>query len=204
MGDRAATAISATGTFCFPKYSHNDPAGGPRSYCGHTAGCVSCTRPRPHCPQGHNISSSHPMSSSSLGRCSCTEPPPISLLHPTPPAQQLCRNHHHFIAAVAAAFWAPSAKPLEGCNPQFSPTWALCFVSGGPGTPFLGSSPVPWPSPPGLWGRFGSGVGSSGSPWHAMGQHCGCSGHAGSSKPWHGAGPCGALKECPPPHPRRP
>lgn len=47
-----------------------------------------------------------------------------------------------------AAFWAPSAKPVEGCDPQFSPTWALRFVSGGPGTPFLGSSPVPWPSPP--------------------------------------------------------
>lgn len=104
-----------------------------------------------------------------------------------------------------AAFWAPSAKPVEGCDPQFSPTWALCFVRWGPGTPFLGSSPVPWPSPPpGLWGRFGSGVGSSGSPWHAVGQHCECSGHAGSSKPWHGAGPCSALSEYPPPHPPRP
>lgn len=59
-----------------------------------------------------------------------------------------------------AAFWALSAKPVEGCDPQFSLTWALRFVSGGPGTPFLGSLPVLWPSPPSwcggtLWQRGG-------------------------------------------------
>lgn len=110
VGAGAATATSATGRFCFPKYSHNDPVGGPRSgsYRGRTAGCVPCSHPRPHHPQGLKLSMSHPMSRSPRAGVP-TQTLPLPPMHPSPPAQQLCRNHH-FIAAVAGSVLGTFSK----------------------------------------------------------------------------------------------
>lgn len=120
----------------------------------------------------------------------CPAPPGQGYLVQTPPAPSFTPLQPNSSAGIIitllqrsrAAFWAPSAKPVEGCDPPVLPHLGPvpCEWGARDPLPWFLASPLAQPSSPGLWGRSGSGVGSGGSPRQAVGQHCGCSGRAGS------------------------